>query len=167
MAACHQKWLNDSRVLLLKCLGKFPIRKEFIVWRRWGGKLHSLNLFNTKMTSANKARRGSLIGAWGQGQSLRKQPGHPGVEPLHRPFEDSALFHPHSASFCLIHLYPLSSASLSICVTHPFFMLSFIPQSLSLAYQNPMHFPHGLSAINANWRQGTSLSSSLQVYLYT
>lgn len=30
-----------------------------------------------------------------------------------------------------------------------------------------MHFPHSLSAINANWRQGTSLSSFLQVCLYT
>lgn len=30
-----------------------------------------------------------------------------------------------------------------------------------------MHFPHSLSAINANWRQGTSLSSFLQGRLYT
>ncbi|MEQ2190605.1 hypothetical protein XENOCAPTIV_001747 [Xenoophorus captivus] len=112
-------------------------------WRSYPAGVHCLkeceegslifSLFKTKMTPVllvNKAPRHSLIGGLFSGRHLRKQQhsGHPDVEKLSKLFEDFALFHPH---FCLIHLYPLSSAFRSLSVSLIlFFMLPFIPGSL-------------------------------------
>lgn len=90
----------------------------------------SLNLFNTKMTPSllvNKGLRGSLIGGLFE-VGVRPSGSSRGFRPPWRLWRLCSFFlHPHSASFCLIRLYPLSSASLSISVSLIlFFMLSFI-----------------------------------------
>lgn len=141
MAACHQKWLNDSRVLLLKCFGKFPIRREFIVWRRWGGKLYSLNLFNTKMTSANKAIRRSLIGGVFTGTVPQEAAGPPWSRAAPQALWRLCSFSP---SLCL----SLSDPSLSPLFCLPVYLCHssilhalFYPRITFISIPKPHAFP--------------------------
>lgn len=131
----------------------------------------SLNLLKTKMTPGllvNKAITESLIGGLFTG-CLR-----PGSVP-----QEAGVFRPpwsraapqalwrlcsFPPSLCLFlsdpSLSPLFCLPVYLCFTHPILHALFYPGitslALWLAYQNLMHFPYALSAINANWRQATS-----------
>lgn len=178
MAGRHRKCLKCSG-------GKFVIRRQFIVYKRGEGKTwFSLNLFNTKMALVlvlvNKAIRESL---WAADRSIVECLG-PGSVPSGSssieatlkssrftiPFEDFALFHPLSVWSIRLYPYPLA-VPIYLRFTHPIlqplFYPGITPLALWLAYQNRPAFPCGLKAINANWRQGPSLSSSQQVSLFT
>lgn len=128
MAGCHQKWLNDRKVLLLKYLREVLYQMGVHCLKEVGGVgWFSLNLFNTKMTPdllVNKAIRESLIGGLFTG---------PGTGP-----QEAAVFRPPWSWAAPQALWRLCSFLPSLCLFSVWsvFIPSLLPPCLSLFHSS-------------------------------